>query len=148
MHTSCYLRVDQSLLRFTDTLAGGAGTTPIRQPRQAGHLDVQSYRLQTVQGRWLACSEPACRELTSADQLSTLQMFARKYQRVASTYKDCVFLEVTGDETTNLRVSLSTTPSIGPPARLSRRYRYGIHAYSRSSNISLVPAEAHDSDGS
>ena len=39
-----------------------------------------------------------------------MQMFTRKYQRVAMTFKDCIFLDVTGDETTELRVSLGHLP--------------------------------------
>lgn len=32
-------------------------------------------------------------------------MFARKYKRLAASFDDCIFLEVTGDENNALRVS-------------------------------------------
>lgn len=41
-----------------------------------------------------------------------MQVFARKYQRIAKAYTDCVFLECTGDETIDLRVGSSGIPSV------------------------------------
>jgi hypothetical protein len=48
--------------------------------------------------------------------LAWLQMFARKYQRIAADYasKGAVFLEILGDETAETRVSAcSATPARG-----------------------------------
>ena len=57
-----------------------------------------------------------------------MQMFARKYQRIAADYasKGAVFLEILGDETAETRVSLCAA-SRTPAAHPSSWHLEGLH---------------------
>ena len=68
-----------------------------------------------------------------------LQMFSRKYQRIAADYaaKDALFLEILGDETSETRVSLPDRYNT-PPTLVNYFGCLGRHAGCRLSKHHLL----------